>query len=171
MLEVCSRAARRGWTSYFYGGREGVPEKLARRLSGRFPGLEVVGTLSPPFRELSAEEDVLAVDQINQADPDLVWVGLSTPKQERWMASHLGKLRAPVLVGVGAAFDIHAGLLPQAPLWMQRSGLEWAYRLYREPRRLWRRYLKNNPRFLARVMKSPPRLRTADIDSEPGAHP
>ena len=171
MLEVCSRAARRGWTSYFYGGRHGVPEMLASRLSQRFPGLEIVGTHSPPFRELSAEEDGLTVDQINHADPDLVWVGLSTPKQERWMASHLGKLRAPVLVGVGAAFDIHAGLLPQAPPWIQRSGLEWAYRLYREPRRLWRRYLKNNPRFLVRVVTSPPRLRTAPVDSAPIAHP
>jgi N-acetylglucosaminyldiphosphoundecaprenol N-acetyl-beta-D-mannosaminyltransferase len=170
MLELCSRAARRGWTSYFYGGGEGVPETLARQLSDMFPGLEVVGAHSPPFRDLSVEEDVLVVDQINQADPDFVWVGLSTPKQERWMASHLGKLRAPVLVGVGAAFDIHAGLLPQAAPWLQRSGLEWAYRLYREPRRLWRRYLKNNPRFLVRVVRSPPRLRTAGIDSEPGVN-
>ena len=159
MLDVCSQAAEHGWTCYFYGGQDGVPEMLADRLSERFPGLKVVGTHSPPFRELSDEEDLLEVERINQADPDLVWVGLSTPKQERWMASHRGRLGARVLLGVGAAFDIHAGLLPQAPRWMQRSGLEWLYRLYREPRRLWRRYLKNNPRFLIRVATSPPRLR------------
>lgn len=159
MLEVCARAADLGWTSYFYGGREGVPEMLASRLVERFSALKVVGTHSPPFRALTEEEDRLVVERINQADPDLLWVGLSTPKQERWMASHLGRVRARVLIGVGAAFDIHAGLLAQAPRWMQRSGLEWLYRLLQEPGRLWRRYLVNNPLFLARVALSPPHLR------------
>jgi N-acetylglucosaminyldiphosphoundecaprenol N-acetyl-beta-D-mannosaminyltransferase len=96
------------------------------------------------------------VERINAAAPDLVWVGLSTPKQERWMATHVDRLTAPVLLGVGAGFDIHAGLLPQAPRWMQRAGLEWLYRLLREPRRLWRRYLRNNPRFLLAVMRHQP---------------
>jgi N-acetylglucosaminyldiphosphoundecaprenol N-acetyl-beta-D-mannosaminyltransferase len=158
MLALCSRAAERGWSSYFYGGREGVPELLAQRLAGRFPGLEVVGCASPPYRPLSSEEDDAAVERINAAAPDLVWVGLSTPKQERWMSTHVGRLTAPVLLGVGAAFDIHAGLLPQAPRWMQRSGLEWLYRLCREPRRLWRRYLQNNPRFILALLRRPPLL-------------
>lgn len=157
MLALCARAAERGWSSYFYGSREGVPELLAQRLTGRFPALKVAGTYSPPFRELSEEEDREIVERINQADPDLLWVGLSTPRQERWMAAHLGKIRAPVLLGVGGAFDIHAGVLPQAPRWMQRSGLEWFYRLYCEPRRLWRRYLYNNPRFVVSVARHRPR--------------
>jgi N-acetylglucosaminyldiphosphoundecaprenol N-acetyl-beta-D-mannosaminyltransferase len=158
MLELSARAATNGWRSFFYGGAPGVAEVLASRLVERFPGLPVVGTYSPPFRSLTPEEDDEVVRMINQADPVLVWVGLSTPKQERWMADHIGKVRAPVLLGVGAAFDIHAGVLPQAPRWVQRSGFEWLYRLAREPRRLWRRYLYNNPRFVWGVLRRPPRL-------------
>jgi N-acetylglucosaminyldiphosphoundecaprenol N-acetyl-beta-D-mannosaminyltransferase len=158
MLALCALAAERGWSSYFYGGAAGVPERLAERLAERFPGLEVAGTYSPPFRELTPAEDAAIVARIEQAAPDLVWVGLSTPKQERWMAAHHDRLSAPVLLGVGAAFDIHAGLLPQAPRWMQRSGLEWLYRLSREPRRLAGRYLRNNPRFVLALLRQPPRL-------------
>lgn len=158
MLELCAMASQRGWTSFFYGGRPGVAEELADRLVARLPDLEVVGTHSPPFRPLTPEEDNEIVDTINRADPHLLWVGLSTPKQERWMAEHVGRLRAPVLLGVGAAFDINAGLLPQAPRWVQRSGFEWLYRLLREPRRLWRRYLSNNPRFVWEILRHPPRL-------------
>jgi N-acetylglucosaminyldiphosphoundecaprenol N-acetyl-beta-D-mannosaminyltransferase len=120
--------------------------------------LNVVGTLSPPFRRLSEDERAEEIDTINRSAPDLVWVGLSTPKQERWMAANLSELEAKVLIGVGAAFDIHAGLATQAPPWIQRIGLEWFYRLSREPRRLWRRYLCNNPRFVARILMRPPRL-------------
>ncbi|NNC91394.1 MAG: WecB/TagA/CpsF family glycosyltransferase [Acidimicrobiia bacterium] len=158
MLEICSRSVTEGWTHYFYGGKEGVPELLERQLRERFPGLEVVGTYSPPFRELTAAEADEVADTINAANPDFVWVGLSTPKQERWMAANIGRLRAPAVLGVGAAFDIHAGLLPQAPAWMQRRGLEWFYRLLKEPRRLWKRYLGNNPRFVWNVRRRPPRL-------------
>jgi N-acetylglucosaminyldiphosphoundecaprenol N-acetyl-beta-D-mannosaminyltransferase len=158
MLAVCARAAERGWTSFFYGGKDGVADLLAARLQDRLPGLGVAGTYAPPFRALTSEEDARVVDRINAADPDLVWVGLSTPKQERWMAAHVGRIAAPVLAGVGAAFDIHAGLLPQAPRWLQRSGLEWLYRLAREPRRLWRRYLGNNPRFVRQIVGRRPRL-------------
>ena len=158
MLAVCQRAAQLGWGSYLYGGREGIPELLAARLQERFPDLRIVGTCSPPFRPLTREEDEEIVTRINAAEADLVWVGLSTPKQERWMAGHVGRLDAPALLGVGAAFDIHAGTLPQAPLWMQRGGLEWLYRLYREPRRLARRYLSNNPRFAWAILRRPPRL-------------
>jgi N-acetylglucosaminyldiphosphoundecaprenol N-acetyl-beta-D-mannosaminyltransferase len=159
MLAVCEVAAERGWSSFFYGGGPGVPELLAERLSVRFSGLRVVGTCSPPFRPLTPDEDQMVVAQINHSAPDLVWVGLSTPKQERWMAAHAGRLDARALLGVGAAFDIHAGRLPQAPPWMQRSGLEWLYRLGREPKRLWRRYLHNNPRFVVEILRRPPVLR------------
>lgn len=159
MLRVCERAAESGWRSFFYGGGPGVAEQLADRLSRRFPTLEVVGTHSPPFRALTPDEELAEIELIDHADPDLIWVGLSTPKQERWMASRVGRVRAPVLIGVGAAFDIHAGLLRQAPHWMQRNGLEWVYRLYREPRRLWRRYLINNTGFLIRIAGSRPYLR------------
>jgi N-acetylglucosaminyldiphosphoundecaprenol N-acetyl-beta-D-mannosaminyltransferase len=159
LLALCAVAEQRGWSSYFFGAAEGVPERLVERLTSRFPGLKVVGCMSPPFRPLTVEEDGATVEHINRAGPDIVWVGLSTPKQERWMAAHLDRLSATVLVGVGAAFDIHAGLLPQAPRWMQRMGLEWFYRLLREPRRLWRRYFANNPRFVIRILRRRPFLR------------
>lgn len=158
LLDTCAAGAEHGWRMYFYGGKEGVPEQLAARLENRFPGLHVSGCYSPPFRALTEQEVNDEISAINAADPDVVWVGLSTPKQERWMASRVGLIKAPVLVGVGAAFDIHAGLLPQAPLWMRERGLEWCYRLAREPRRLWKRYLYNNPRFVARVVRRPPKL-------------
>lgn len=158
MLALAERAAERGWRSYFYGGRQGVPDRLIQVLANRFPGFAAVGSWSPPFRALTAEEDAAIVEQINAAGPDLVWVGLSTPKQERWMDAHVGRLRAPVLLGVGAAFDIHAGTLPQAPRWMQSNGLEWLYRLIREPRRLWRRYVSIVPGFMVKIVRRPPRL-------------
>lgn len=159
MLAVLERAAQRGWRSYLYGGNDGVPEILAERLTARIPGLAVVGTYSPPFRALTPDEDEAIVDKINSSGAELVWVGLSTPKQERWMAAHVDRLRASALFGVGAAFDFHAGLIPQAPPWMQRHGLEWSYRLAKEPRRLWRRYLRNNPAFLTAVSRRRPYLR------------
>ena len=158
LLAVLGRAADEGWSSYFYGGAPGTPELLAERMATRFPALGVAGAWSPPFRSLTPSEDVAEVARINAARPDLVWVGLSTPKQERWMAAHRALLDAPVLLGVGAAFDIHAGLLAQAPGWVQRSGLEWAYRISREPRRLASRYLRNNPAFVAAILRHPPRL-------------
>jgi N-acetylglucosaminyldiphosphoundecaprenol N-acetyl-beta-D-mannosaminyltransferase len=152
MLEVCRRSAERGYRQFFYGGAAGVPEKLATRLCSRLSGLRIAGTYSPPFRPLSAYEDRAIVERINAAAPDIVWVGISTPKQERWMSEHRGVLNAPVLIGVGAAFDFHAGMKRQAPRWMQKSGLEWLFRLALEPRRLWRRYLVNNPAFLWLVL-------------------
>lgn len=157
MLAVCERAAAAGWRSFLYGGAEGVPEELSERLRARFPALRVVGTYSPPFRPLTDAEEHEVAERINASRAELVWVGLSTPKQERWMARMRDRLDAPVLLGVGAAFDIHAGRLRQAPPWMQRRGLEWAFRLGVEPRRLWRRYLSNNPRFVARIVRRPPR--------------
>lgn len=148
MLAVCGRSVEKGYRHFLYGGGPGVAETLAARLQARFHGLQVVGIDAPPFRPLTPAADQAAVERINAARPDLVWVGLSTPKQERWMASHTGRLTAPVLIGVGAAFDLHAGLKKQAPRCIQRSGLEWLFRLAMEPRRLWRRYLINNPWFL-----------------------
>jgi len=151
MLAVCETSQTTGYRHFFYGGNDGVPELLRDKLVERYPGLQVVGTYSPPFRPLIDEEQAAAIDMINDADPDIVWVGLSTPKQERWMAAHVGRLRASALIGVGAAFDFHAGLKMQAPRWVQRSGLEWLFRLISEPRRLWRRYLKNNSLFLVLI--------------------
>jgi len=147
-LQLCERAARRGYRCFFYGGGPGVAERLAEALSRRFPGLRVVGAEAPPFRPLTTEEDEEAVRRINAASPDVVFVGLGCPKQERWMAEHRARLRAPVLLGVGAAFDFHTGRVPQAPRWMMGSGLEWLFRLWQEPRRLWRRYLVYNPLFV-----------------------
>lgn len=151
MLAVCARSALQGYRHFFYGGAPGVAEQLAGCLRQRFPGLAIAGTYCPPFRPLTREEDVAVVEQINAAQPDIVWVGLSTPRQEQWMATHVQRLHAPVLIGVGAAYDFLSGVKRQAPGWMQHSGLEWFFRLLQEPRRLWRRYLSNNPRFLWRI--------------------
>jgi N-acetylglucosaminyldiphosphoundecaprenol N-acetyl-beta-D-mannosaminyltransferase len=168
LLACCARAVERGWRFYFYGGDEGVADRLAERLMARFPGLRVVGTFSPPFRPLTDIEDAEVVRRINASGADIVWVGLSTPKQERWMSTHVGRLRAPVLIGVGAAFDFHAGLKRQAPRWIQRSGFEWLFRLASEPRRLWRRYLYNNPRFVLRVLEEGLTRRELAEHPEPG---
>ena len=150
MARACARAARTGQRHYLYGGRdEAALALLTARLCERFPGLEIVGGYAPPFRPLSEEELDAIAAEINRARPDVVWVGIGVPKQEKWMAAMRDRLEAPVLVGVGAAFDFHAGIVPQAPAWMQRAGLEWAFRLRQEPRRLWRRYARHNPRFVA----------------------
>jgi N-acetylglucosaminyldiphosphoundecaprenol N-acetyl-beta-D-mannosaminyltransferase len=150
MDRACARASRTGQRFYLYGGRnQGALAQLARVLRLRYPGLQIVGGYAPPFRELTdAEEEAVAAD-IHRSGADVVWVGLGVPKQEKWMARMRDRLDAPVLVGVGAAFDFHAGLIPQAPDRLQRLGLEWAFRLVQEPRRLWRRYLRYNPRFVA----------------------
>jgi len=137
---------------FFYGGAPGVAEELKRRVEARFPGVCVAGTFTPPFRSLNDAEERELEAAVREARPHLIWVGLSTPKQERFMAAHLGRLPVNFMIGVGAAFDIHAGKLRQAPLWMQGSGLEWLYRLIQEPRRLARRYLINNPLFLCRIL-------------------
>ncbi|HET6509469.1 MAG TPA: WecB/TagA/CpsF family glycosyltransferase [Baekduia sp.] len=149
MAKFCERSALTGARMFLYGGRnQGALVQLALNLRRRFDGLQIVGGYSPPFRTLSAEEIDAVVAEINHAKPDVVWVGIGVPKQEKWMAALRDRIDAPVLVGVGAAFDFHAGLVPQAPSWMQSAGLEWLYRLGQEPRRLWKRYLTNNPRFV-----------------------
>lgn len=149
MARHCARAADTGTRVYLYGGRtQGALVQLALNLRTRYPGLKIVGGHAPPFRELGEDElDEVAAD-IDRSRPDVVWVGIGAPKQERWMAAMRPRMAAPVLIGVGAAFDFHAGLVAQAPDWVQRAGLEWAFRLSREPRRLWRRYARYNPRFV-----------------------
>jgi N-acetylglucosaminyldiphosphoundecaprenol N-acetyl-beta-D-mannosaminyltransferase len=161
LLAAAERSLRTGWRHFFYGGGEGVAELLRDRLQDRFPGLPVAGTYTPPFRPLTEAEGDDVVRTINQSGADLVWVGLSTPKQERWAAEFSPRLDSAVVLTVGAAFDMHAGLVSQAPPLVQRSGMEWAYRLACEPRRLWRRYLSNNPRFVIGVLRRPPRLADA----------
>jgi N-acetylglucosaminyldiphosphoundecaprenol N-acetyl-beta-D-mannosaminyltransferase len=154
MARFCARAAAEGTPIYLYGGR--TPEALElleARLRERFPGLRIVGGYSPPFRALSAEEERDVVAAIDASGAQVVWVGTGQPKQEKWMLEMRPRLSAPLLVGVGAAFDFHAGLVSQAPKWMQRNGLEWVYRLSREPRRLWRRYARYNPLFVASFLR------------------
>src|SRR3954466_10489565 len=149
MERACERAARTGRRFYLYGGRnQGALVELTRALRLQYPGLRIVGGHAPPFRPLTAAEEDAIVADINRAQADVVWVGIGVPKQEKWMARMRDRLDAPVLVGVGAAFDFHAGLVSQAPRRMQSMGLEWAYRLLQEPGRLWRRYLRYNPRFV-----------------------
>jgi N-acetylglucosaminyldiphosphoundecaprenol N-acetyl-beta-D-mannosaminyltransferase len=148
MLALCERSIATGYRHFFYGGGERVAERLVQRLERRFPGLAVAGVHAPPYRTLSPDDDEEIVRHINATKPDIVWVGLGTPKQEHWMAQHVHRLTAPTLIGVGAAFDFHAGVKAQAPRWMQRSGLEWLFRLASEPRRLGKRYLVNNPTFI-----------------------
>jgi N-acetylglucosaminyldiphosphoundecaprenol N-acetyl-beta-D-mannosaminyltransferase len=149
MSRACERASRTGRRMYLYGGRnQGALVQLALNLRKRHPGVKIVGGYSPPHRPLTDDERDAIVDEINRSGAEVVWVGIGVPKQEKWMVQMRPLLNAPVLIGVGAAFDFHAGLVPQAPTWMQEAGLEWAYRLAHEPRRLWRRYLRYNPRFV-----------------------
>ena len=150
MARAFAHAAETGHRFYLYGGRDqDALVGLGRSLRRRFPGVDIVGGYAPPFRPLNHEERTAVAEQINASEADVVWVGIGVPKQEKWMAAMRPYLEAPVLIGVGAAFDFHAGLVPQAPPLLQAAGLEWAYRLAHEPRRLWRRYLRYNPRFVA----------------------
>jgi N-acetylglucosaminyldiphosphoundecaprenol N-acetyl-beta-D-mannosaminyltransferase len=164
MLKACDWGRRCGYRHYFYGGAPGTPDRLRDRLSARYPGLHVVGACAPPFRTLSDEEDQAMVRTINAARPDIVWVGLGSPKQEVWMCEHAGKIEAAALVGVGAAFDFHSGQAKWAPASIRRLGLEWAYRLAHEPRRLWRRSAES-PRFLLHVIRQ--RLGTSPSSPSP----
>jgi N-acetylglucosaminyldiphosphoundecaprenol N-acetyl-beta-D-mannosaminyltransferase len=141
MLDVCDRGRSHNLRHFLYGGKDGIADALARRLQKRFPGLAVAGTYCPPFRHLTLEEDRAVVKLINDARPDIVWAGLGAPKQEKWMATHRGRIQAPVMVGVGAAFDFHSQSVKRAPQMMREMGLEWLHRLFTEPRRMWRRNL------------------------------
>ena len=147
MWRYCAEAARRDESIYLYGGQQSTLDILQRTLLAHFPGLKIAGAYSPPFRALTPEEDTAVVEAIKASGAGTVWVSLGCPKQEKWMAEHRGRINA-VMIGVGAAFDYHAGTIQRAPRWMQRNGLEWLHRLCSEPRRLWKRYLVTNTLFI-----------------------
>jgi len=153
MLKMCVTSVERGYRHFLYGGHEGVAQLLAERLQGKFPGLQIVGTYTPPFRPLNAQEEQELVRVVAESKPDILWVGLSTPKQEKFMAAFGARLNIPLLVGVGAAFDIHTGRSKDAPTWIKRAGLQWFHRSLQEPGRLGRRYLVNNPRFIVKITR------------------
>jgi N-acetylglucosaminyldiphosphoundecaprenol N-acetyl-beta-D-mannosaminyltransferase len=140
MREVCRVSETRSWRHFFYGGAPGVADALAGRLRTSSPKLQIAGIYSPPFRPLTEAEDRAVIERINASNADILWIGISSPRQDAWMADHLGKINAPVMIGVGAAFDFLSGRKRQAPPWIQRAGMEWLFRLASEPRRLWRRY-------------------------------
>ncbi len=151
MNALCRQSLEYGYRHYFYGGAPGVAETLQAKMQEQYPGLQVAGTYCPPFRPLTPEEDIQVMEIIKDSKPDILWVGISSPKQEIWMAEHVERLGIPALIGVGAAFDFLSGNKEQAPRWIQRSGLEWLFRLASEPKRLWRRYVEY-PLFLILIL-------------------
>jgi N-acetylglucosaminyldiphosphoundecaprenol N-acetyl-beta-D-mannosaminyltransferase len=162
---VCERGLPLGWRHYFLGGASGVAEKVIDELSERYPGISIAGFYCPPFRSLTAEEDETICAAIRGARADFVWVGLGTPKQEIWMNEHRGRCGGATLLGIGAVFDLYAGVTSRAPKWMQRHGLEWIYRLVHEPKRLWARYLVLAPKFVFLALAE---LAKGRIAMEPG---
>lgn len=148
MQNICDISMKKGYKNYFYGSSQGVLNKLKEKLNKKYPGLFISGICSPPFRQLTKEEDDKIVENINNNNPDIIWVGLGSPKQDLWMHEHRSKINAPLMIGVGAAFDFLAGVKPQAPCWIRNNGFEWLFRLIIEPKRLWRRYLIDNPLFI-----------------------
>jgi N-acetylglucosaminyldiphosphoundecaprenol N-acetyl-beta-D-mannosaminyltransferase len=148
MLAMCRLSVERGYRNFLYGGKPGVAELLCESLRKRFPGLRVVGTYTPPFRDLTPEEEKNVLFQVQESQPDILWVGLSTPKQDRFMAQYVDYLRVPLMFGVGAAFDFHTGRIRDCSAWVKRAGLQWLHRLIQDPKHLWKRYLRNNPAFL-----------------------
>ncbi len=158
LMETFCRATGAKYRHFFYGGAPGVSELLARLMEAQH-GVRVAGTYSPPFRRLTEEEDRAIVSRIQEAAPDVLWIGLSTPKQERWMYAHRARLQVPVLMGVGAAFDLNTGRVRQAPRWIRENGFEWLFRLLAEPRRLWRRYIIGGSSFVWNVCLELTRLR------------
>lgn len=154
MMEFFLRMEGKGYRHFFYGAAPAVVERLAMTLQNHFPGTRIAGFYSPPYRALTVEEDEAVVQMINSAEPDLLWVGLGCPKQEHWMLAHRDAIRSVVMLGVGQAFDIHAGALPQAPRWMRDHGLEWCFRFGSEPQRLWKRYLVTNLGFVLALFPS-----------------
>ena len=147
MGEIFSISVKNGYRHYFYGSKEETLELLEKKLKKKYQGIQIVGMYSPPFRPLTEEEDKAAVDRINEAKPDFVWIGLGAPKQEKWMAAHQGKIDG-LMLGVGAGFDYFAENIKRAPMWMQKSNLEWLYRLMQDPKRLFKRYWSTNTKFI-----------------------
>jgi len=153
MRAMCEKTATREIRHFFWGGLPGVAEKLVQQLQHDYPGLKIAGIYSPPIEEIGDIPNPAAIERLNSANAQVIWVGLGSPKQDLWMSLYRPLLDAPLLIGVGAAFDFIAGTKPQSPRWMQRSGLEWLYRLIREPRRLWKRYLVYNSLFIWSVLR------------------
>jgi N-acetylglucosaminyldiphosphoundecaprenol N-acetyl-beta-D-mannosaminyltransferase len=151
MLEICGRSVDKGLRHFLYGGKPGVAVQLAQNLQRAFPKIAIAGTFTPPFRPLEPQEQAALETQMEESRPDIVWVGLSTPKQEKFMSANLHRLPCKIMIGVGAAFDIHTGNVKDAPGWIKKTGLQWAHRLWQEPGRLWKRYLVNNSAFLAAI--------------------
>jgi N-acetylglucosaminyldiphosphoundecaprenol N-acetyl-beta-D-mannosaminyltransferase len=164
MYGVCRLSVPSGYSHFFYGGRPGVAEQLKARLTNAIPGLTVAGTYTPPFGPLNPQEEARLFDLVAQTKPDIFWVGLSTPKQERFMAEYADKIQTKIMVGVGAAFDLHAGLIKDAPGWVKSSGLQWVHRLMQDPFRLWSRYVVNNPKFLWKITLQLVRLSEYSLD-------
>jgi N-acetylglucosaminyldiphosphoundecaprenol N-acetyl-beta-D-mannosaminyltransferase len=165
MLELCRSSVSRGYRHFLYGGREGVAQSLQQRLMEQIPGLQIVGTYTPPFRALNLREENELAALVREAKPDVFWIGLGVPRQELFMSQYFNKLDVKIMVGVGAAFDFHTGTLKDAPSWMKTLGMQWLHRLVQEPRRLWRRYLILNPKFIWSIGLQFLRLRQRDIDS------
>jgi N-acetylglucosaminyldiphosphoundecaprenol N-acetyl-beta-D-mannosaminyltransferase len=170
MLELCRLSVERGYRNFFCGGKPGVAEQLRTNLQNRFPGLQVVGTCSPPFRGLTANEEKDLLAQVLKLKPDIMWVGLSTPKQERFMAKYVEYFQVPLMIGVGAAYDYHTGTIRDCSAWVKRAGLQWLHRLLQEPGRLWRRYLYSIPAFLWHMALQFTGLRHYPAGSEVSSH-
>jgi len=151
MLSMCERSLDRGYRHFLYGARPGVAEELKHALQARYPELQIVGTCTPPFGPLNADEEQALICQLREVKPHILWVGLSTPKQEHFMARYVDRLNVPLLVGVGAAFDFHTGRIRDCPDWIKRSGLQWVHRMIQDPVRLGSRYLRSNPFFIWRI--------------------
>lgn len=152
MLRALEYGIERNWRHFFYGGAPGVAEELARKMQNRFPGLQIAGTLCPPFRELTPDEKRASIEAITASSPNILWVGLGCPKQELWMHEYASAFPGTTLIGVGAAFDFHSERISRAPAWMRDHALEWLHRLMSEPQRLWRRYLLLGPEFILKVL-------------------
>lgn len=164
MLAVCRMSVDRGWSHFLYGGRAGIAERLADSLRDRFPGIRIAGAFTPPFGPLRGEEECRFIAQISEAKADILWVGLSTPKQEYFMAENIARLPVTLMFGVGAAFDLHSGQTRDAPKWMKTHGLEWLFRLFQEPRRLWRRYIRVVPCFIFLALLKYTGLKTFSVE-------
>lgn len=166
MLKFCEVSSRKRYTHFFYGGHPGVAEQLRDTLTRRYTGLRVIGMYTPPFRPLTQKEESEVTDLLARLKPDVTWIGLGAPKQELFMSRYSGRLDTTLMIGVGAAFDMHTRRIKDAPLWMKRAGLAWFYRLLQEPRRLWRRYLETNPRFLYEILLQILGIRKYDLEDQ-----